>query len=97
MIYSAEGDPTCPKEQFTVYGAGVVAEIINFQSMTVHQRGSRRRYRYGSKGHAEQMAAWLAFLSGKAEHPLPYAEARQSMQLTFAVLKSIRESRSVEI
>ena len=97
MIYSAEGDSTCPKEQFTVYGAGVVAEIINFQSMTVHQRGSRRRYRYGSKGHAEQMAAWLAFLSGKAEHPLPYAEARQSMQLTFAVLKSIREARLVEI
>jgi hypothetical protein len=43
------------------------------------------------------MAAWLAFLQGTADHPLPYAEARQSMRLTFAVLESIREARSVEV
>jgi hypothetical protein len=97
LIYSAEGDTTYPKEHCTVYGAGIVAEIINFQSLAVYQRGSRRRFRYGSKGHAEQMAAWLAFLRGMAEHPLPYVEARQSMQLTFAVLDSIRRARSVEI
>jgi len=97
LIYSAEGDTTYPKEHCTVYGAGIVAEIINFQSLAVHQCGSRKRFRYGSKGHAEQMAAWVAFLCGTAEHPLPYAEARQSMQLTFAVLESIREARLVEI
>ncbi|MDP7013216.1 MAG: bi-domain-containing oxidoreductase [Verrucomicrobiota bacterium] len=97
LIYSAEGDSTYPKEHCTVYGAGIVADITNFQSLAIHQRGSRKRFRYGSKGHAEQMAAWLAFLRGTADHPLPYAEARQSMRLTFAVLESIREARSVEI
>ena len=39
----------------------------------------------------------VRFLQGTADHPLPYAEARQSMRLTFAVLESIREARSVEI
>ena len=97
LIYSAEGDTTYPKEQCTVYGSGIVADITNFQSLTIHQRNSRKQFKYGSKGHAEQMAAWLAFLQGTADHPLPYAEARQSMQLTFAVLESIREARSVEI
>ena len=97
LIYSAEGDSTYPKEHCTVYGVGIVADITNFQSLAIHQRGSRKRFRYGSKGHAEQMAAWLAFLRGTADHPLPYAEARQSMRLTFAVLESIREARSVEI
>jgi hypothetical protein len=43
------------------------------------------------------MAAWLAFLQGRADHPLPYAQARQSMQLTFAVLQSIREAKTVEL
>ena len=97
MIYSAEGDTTYPKEHCTVFGSGIVADITNFQSLTIHQRNTRKQFKYGSKGHAEQMAAWLAFLQGTADHPLPYAEARQSMQLTFAVLESIREARSVEI
>ena len=97
LIYSAEGDTIYPKEHCTVYGSGIVADIINFQSLAIYQRGSRKRFRYSSKGHAEQMAAWLAFLRGEAEHPLPYAGARQSMRLTFAVLESIREARSVEV
>ena len=97
LIYSAEGDTIYPKEHCTVYGSGIVADITNFQSLAIYQRGSRKRFRYSSKGHAEQMAAWLAFLRGEAEHPLPYAGARQSMRLTFAVLESIREARSVEV
>ena len=97
LIYSAEGDMTYPKEHCTVYGSGIVADVINFQSLAIHQSGSRKRFRYGSKGHAEQMAAWLAFLHSEAEHPLPYATARQSMRLTFSVLESIREARSVEV
>ena len=32
LIYSAEGDTTYPKEHCTVYGAGIVADITNFQS-----------------------------------------------------------------
>ena len=97
LIYSAEGDTTYPKEHCTIYGSGIVADITNFQLLAIHQRGSRKRFRYGSKGHPEQMAAWLAFLRGEAEHPMPYAESRQSMRLTFAVLESIREARSVEV
>ncbi len=97
LIYSAEGDMTYPKEHCTVYGAGIVADITNFQSLTIHRNPVRKKFKYGSKGHAEQMIEWLAFLRGKADHPLPYAEAMQSMRLTFAVLDSIRETRSVEV
>ena len=32
LIYSAEGDWGYPKERLTVYGAGMVAELDNFQS-----------------------------------------------------------------
>jgi predicted dehydrogenase len=97
LIYNGEGESSWPKEQCTVYGAGFVAEIINFQEMTIHRHRKKVRRTFDGKGHAEQMAAWLAFLRGAAEHPLPYEPSRQSMVLTFAVLEAIQASRSVEI
>jgi hypothetical protein len=96
LIYSAEGDSSWPKEKLTVFGAGMVAEITNFQELLVHQNRKRKSHSYTSKGHAEQMAAWLALLRGQAEHPLPYQESRQSLLLTFAVLESIQQARAVE-
>jgi predicted dehydrogenase/threonine dehydrogenase-like Zn-dependent dehydrogenase len=97
LIYNGEADPGWPKEQCTVYGAGLVAEITNFQEMVVQRRGGKSRNSFEGKGHAEQMAAWLSFLRGETEHPLPYEQARQSMGLTFAVLESIQAGRSVEV
>jgi predicted dehydrogenase/threonine dehydrogenase-like Zn-dependent dehydrogenase len=97
LIYTSEGDPSHPKETFNLYAAGLVAEIIDFQQLTLHRGRRRVRHSYSSKGHAEEMAAWLAFLQGQGAHPLPYMESRQSMCLTFAVLESIQLSRAVAI
>ena len=97
LIYSAEGDPGWPKEQCTVYGAGFVAELTNFQALTIARQRSRKTRKYDGKGHAEQMAAWVAFLRGEAAHPLPYPESRRSMLLTFAVLDSIQLARAVRL
>lgn len=97
LIYSAEGDPAFPKETLTVFGAGIVGEITNFQQLAVTRGRKRKVSNYSSKGHAEEMAAWGAFLRGEGAHPLPFAESRQSMALTFAVLESIQQARSVEV
>jgi predicted dehydrogenase len=97
LIYSAEGDSTWPKEQCTVYGAGFVAEIVNFQELTVHRGRKKTKRSFNGKGHAEQMNAWAAFLRGETPHPLPYEQSRTSMLLTFAVLESIQQSRSVAV
>ena len=97
LVYSAEGDPSYPKEALTVYGAGAVCEIMNFQKLVVHQGRRKISSSFSSKGHAEEMAAWTQFLRGNAEHPLPYERSRVSMLLTFAVLESIQEARAVEL
>jgi predicted dehydrogenase len=97
LIYTAEGDSSYPKERLTVYGAGVVAELENFQQLAVHRGRRRKRTRYASKGHAEEMAAWLCYLRGTAGHPLPYDLARTSMRLTFAVLESIQRGRGIDL
>jgi predicted dehydrogenase len=95
LVYTAEGDSSWPKERCTAYGAGFVAEIVNFQELIVHRGRSRSKRSFSGKGHSEQMKAWAAFLRGNADHPLPYRQARQSMLLTFAVLRSIHEGQSV--
>ena len=97
LIYSAEGDTIFPKETLTVFGAGTVAELTNFQKLVVHRGRKEKTFSYNSKGHAEEMAAWLEFLRGQSEPPLPYAQTRQSMLLTFAVLESIQQAKSVEL
>jgi predicted dehydrogenase/threonine dehydrogenase-like Zn-dependent dehydrogenase len=97
LVYSAEGDSGFPKEVLTVYAAGVVAEITNFQELIVHRARKRKSIACSSKGHAEEMAAWAQFLRGQAVHPLPYEKSRASMSLTFAVLESIQKGSSVDL
>jgi predicted dehydrogenase/threonine dehydrogenase-like Zn-dependent dehydrogenase len=97
LIYSAEGDPSWPKETLTVFAAGLVGEIANFQELVIHRGRKKKRFTYGSKGHAEEMAAWLAFLQGQGSHPLPYEQSRASMLLTFAVLESIQRGGVVAV
>ena len=97
LIYSAEGDFAFPKETFRVFGSGLVAECENFMKLSIFQKRKETVKKFSSKGHAEEMAAWLTFLKGEAEHPMPYAQPRQSMVLTFAVLEAIRERRSISL
>jgi hypothetical protein len=75
----------------------LVAEVTNFQKLVLHRSRQRKVHRYGSKGHAEEMTAWAAFLNGDRDLPLPYQQARRSMLLTFAVLDSIRTAQSVTL
>ena len=97
IIYSAEGDFAFPKETFRVFASGLVAECVNFQELAIHRKRKRGVTKHSSKGHAEEMAAWLAYLKGQSSHPLPYAEVHRSMVLTFAVMESLRAGQGVEI
>jgi predicted dehydrogenase/threonine dehydrogenase-like Zn-dependent dehydrogenase len=97
LIYTAEGDPSWPKEMCTVFAAGLTAEIENFQRLAIHRRRKRTVERFNGKGHAEQMAAWASFLKAQGPHPLSFADSRQSMLLTFAVLDAIQSGRTIEL
>ncbi|MBE2283729.1 MAG: bi-domain-containing oxidoreductase [Prosthecobacter sp.] len=97
LIYSAEGDSAFAKESFRVFANGLVVECENFMTLSIFQKRKKSVMKFSSKGHAEEMAAWLAYLKAGAEHPLPYEQSRQSMRLTFAALDSIREARSISL
>lgn len=97
IIYTAEGDTAFPKETFRVFASGFVAECENFQKLTIYRGRKAVVKKYTSKGHAEEMEAWTGFLRAERAHPLPYGEARQSMDATFAVLESIQQGRGIEL
>ena len=97
LIYSAEGDFAFPKEMFRVFGSGVVEECENFMKFAIFQKRKQTVKKLTSKGHAEEMDAWLAFLKGQAPHPMPYQTVRESILLTLAVLELIREARSLTL
>ena len=97
IVYSAEGDSAFPKESFRVFANGSVIECENFMRLSIFQNRKQTVKKFASKGHAEEMAAWLVFLKGETKHPLPYEQVRQSMRLTFAVLESIREGRGITL
>lgn len=97
LIYTASGDHAFPKETWRVFCGSMVVECENFQKLTSYHRRKRQEHAFRSKGHAEEMRAWTAFLMGKGEHPLPYEDARQSMWLTFEALRAVRENEMVNL
>ena len=97
ILYTAEGDSSFPKESFRVFASGLVAECENFQKLTLHRGRKATVRKFTSKGHAEEMSAWLGFLRQGGSHPLPLSDSLRSMEVTFAVLESIRERRPVSL
>jgi predicted dehydrogenase/threonine dehydrogenase-like Zn-dependent dehydrogenase len=97
LVYSAEGDSSWPKEICTVFGAGFTAELVNFRQVALHRQRRRISKSFEGKGHAEQMAAWTAFLRGESPHPVPFEETRRSMLLTFAAVESIQHGSAIEV
>lgn len=97
LLYSAQGDTAYPKESFTLFASGLVAEVENFLSLQIYKGRKDTKTKYTSKGHAEQMTAWLAYLKGEATHPFPYSASRPAMLVTLAALESIQQGRSVTL
>ena len=97
LHYTTGGSAVYPKEVWRVFAGEVVVECEEFQRLSVFQGRRKESRRFGSKGHAEEMAAWLGFLRGESRHPLLAAEAVRSMRLTFAALRAARENQIVRL
>lgn len=97
IIYSAEGDYAFPKESFRVFASGLVAECENFQKLTLFRNRKRSTQTFSSKGHAEEMQAWLSYLKAGSAHPMTYSDVHQSMNLTFAALESLQSGTAAAL
>lgn len=97
ILYSAEGDPAYPKESYRLIAPDWVAESENALTLIVYERRKRKQQSFSSKGHAEEMDAWLSYLQGKTAHPMSWESIYTTMKLTFAIVQAVQECRTVEL
>jgi len=99
IVYASRGDRSLPKEQLDVLGAGRAAVLDDFRSLRLHVRG--RAERSGSrlagqdKGHAAELAAFIAAVRSGAPSPVDPELAAHVTCATFAAVESARTGQPV--
>ena len=65
LLYSAEGDPKYPKEMFTIYAAGLVGEISNYQELIIHRGRQKKTSATAPRAMPNRWRLGKAFLRGE--------------------------------
>jgi predicted dehydrogenase/threonine dehydrogenase-like Zn-dependent dehydrogenase len=96
--YMASGDPAVPKEYVEVFGGGRTAQLDNFRSLSMFRDNRRRRQRLfnQAKGHAEEMAAFIAALRGGGPMPIDLASMIVVTETTFLIRQSLDQGAPVD-
>lgn len=101
LTYVACGSTAAGKERLEVFGGGRTAVIDDFRRAHL-ALGEEKTTKGGTfarqdKGHAAEVAAFLAAVRSGGPSPVPFAESVRTMQLTFAAQESIRLGRPVPL
>lgn len=96
LEYLALGDTTLPKERCEICGENSTVVMDNF-CMTIcsGKLGNRKLKGKQQKGFAEEVAAAVRAVAGKAEMPIPFAEIENVTRATFAVLKAVKSGENI--
>ena len=100
VAYTAKGDTAFSKELVEAYAGGTVVTIDNFRSLTVVADGRAKKSGGGmdqDKGHAAELAAFVAAVASGGPAPAPEAELIESSLATIAILESLRTGASVAL
>jgi predicted dehydrogenase/threonine dehydrogenase-like Zn-dependent dehydrogenase len=97
LVYAGDGDPRLPKERIEAFGGGLSAVLDDFRQLEIYRRGKRAVVRRRQdKGHAAQVAHFLAAASGMAPPP-PAQSYLSSARATVALADSLRTGVPVEV
>jgi predicted dehydrogenase len=97
LIYTGAGDPRLPKERIEAHAGGVSAVIDDFRRLEVFAAGKRTETKHAQdKGHARQVAAWVAAVSGQGPR-LPATSYLASTRATLALADSLRTGLPVDL
>jgi predicted dehydrogenase/threonine dehydrogenase-like Zn-dependent dehydrogenase len=91
--YLATGDPAVPKEYVEVFGGGRTAQLDNFRSLAMFRDNRRRRHRLfnQAKGHAEEMAAFVAAVRNGGPMPIDLDAIVAVTEATFLIPQSLEQ------
>jgi predicted dehydrogenase len=100
IAYTAKGDTAFSKELVEGYAGGTVVTIDNFRGLTVVSDGRAKKSGGGAgqdKGHAGELAAFVAAVASGGAAPVPEAELIESSLATIAILESLRTGEPVSL
>lgn len=99
ITYTASGNKAFPRERVEAFTGRTVCAIDDFRRGTF-ATGEKRWNRRGfgvDRGHRGELEAFLACLRAGREFPVPFADYRNTTVTTFAIERSLREGRPIEI
>lgn len=98
IAYTSQGDVALGKERIEVFGGGVSAVIDEFRVTTVLRGGrSEQRKTKQDKGHADELARFIAMVTAGESPPCPLADIRAASLAAIAALESLAVGAAVEI
>ena len=89
LTYLANGDKSLPKELIEVFGGGIIGRIHDFRSGDLHQFNKVRKLKSDSKGHKQEVMAFIESISSGQEVPISFESIKLTTRTTFKIIDSI--------
>lgn len=89
LNYLANGDKSLPKELIEVFGGGKIGRIHDFRSGELHEGNRITKLKSNSKGHKQEVEAFLSSLKKGAVSPISFESIRLTTETTFKIIDSL--------
>lgn len=99
ISYLTNGDVSLPKERIEVFADNSVAVVDDFKSASLFRNGRQRKIRKigKSKGHKEEILAFINCLKNGEPSPIDFESIALTTLTTFRILDSKRRGVPVEV
>jgi predicted dehydrogenase/threonine dehydrogenase-like Zn-dependent dehydrogenase len=97
--YLVNGHKSFPKERLVVFCQGQVAELDNFRRLRGYgcKGFSKQNLWSQDKGHADEVATFLAAVTRTSPQVIPIAEQVNVTRATFAAMESAASGKTIEV
>ena len=98
IVYTSKGDVSLGKERIEVFGGGISAVIDDFRLTEVRRGGRCERLKTKqNKGHAEELARFIAMVTTGGPPPIAIADLRAASLGAIAALESLAIGAPVDV
>jgi predicted dehydrogenase len=93
LLYTAAGDSSLGKERVEAHAGGASVVIDDYKSALLRRGGSAKKLPAGSKGHAEEMRAFVSAVRAGGPAPIPLPVLLEVSRATLDVHRVLAGSR----
>jgi polar amino acid transport system substrate-binding protein len=96
LLYCSKGNNRLNKEYLEIFDNGTVMLLSDFKRLSIktEKKHTKKTVRTG-KGHQQELTQFFKAVQTKTTSPIPYAELKQSTLITFDIIDSIRQNKTI--